>query len=153
MSSGFLMSDLTMIDCVKRGTIAVICMTSPPCKMLDITDGPPDPATSAAPDNIALKSADEAPMKTGSNSIPYLSKMRASLATNQGRQLRPIGENGKGTFFSAWPQSREGVSSNSRIATANSKSRHLAGREDRKPHANFISDPPCVQYDYSSVIS
>jgi hypothetical protein len=48
---------------------------------------------------MALKSADEAPIKTGSNSIAYLSKMRASLATNQGRQLRPMGENGKGTFL------------------------------------------------------
>src|ERR1044071_7291645 len=99
MSSGFLISDFTMIDCVKRGTIAVIWIMSPPCKILEITAGPPEPAKSAAPDNMALKSADDAPIKTGSNSIAYLSKMRASLATNQGRQLRPMGENGNGTFL------------------------------------------------------
>src|ERR1044072_8817277 len=99
MSSVFLISDFTVIDCVKRGTIAVIWMISPPCKMLEITPGPPEPAKSAAPDNMALKSAEEAPMKTGSKSIAYLSKMRASLATNQGRQLRPMGENGNGTFL------------------------------------------------------
>jgi len=86
-------------EAVKRGTIAVIWIMSPPCKIFEITAGPPEPAKSAAPDNMALKSADEAPIKTGSNSIAYLSKMRASLATNQGRQLRPMGENGKGTFL------------------------------------------------------
>src|SRR5262247_3675195 len=102
MSSGFLMSGFTMIDCcVKRGTIAVMWMMSPPCKIFDITDGPPEPAKSAAPDNMALKSADDAPIKTGSKSIPYLSKTRASLATNHGRQLRPMGEKGKGTFLDA----------------------------------------------------
>src|SRR6516165_9518375 len=99
MSSGFLISDLAMIDCVKRGTMAVIWMISPPCRMLEITAGPPEPAKSAAPDNMALKSADDAPIKTGSKSIAYLSKMRASLATNQGRQFRPMGENGNGTFL------------------------------------------------------
>ena len=60
--------------------------------MLDMTAGPPDPAISAAPDNMDLNSADEAPIKTGSKSIPYFSKMRASLATNQGKQLSPMGE-------------------------------------------------------------
>src|SRR6266850_179038 len=81
-------------------------MISPPFKMLAMMAGPPEPDISAAPDNIDWKSADEAPMKIGSRSIPYFSERRASLTTNQGRQLRPIGENGKGTFLSvcAWSE-------------------------------------------------
>src|SRR5215469_6989429 len=38
-------------------------------------------------------------MKTGSKSIPYFSGTRASLATSQGSELMPMGENGNGTFF------------------------------------------------------
>src|SRR5437870_13380762 len=87
-------------------------MISPPFRTFAITAGPPDPAKSAAPDNIALNSADEAPMKTGSNSIPCFSKMRASFATNQGRQLRPIGENGKETFFIPCAHTGKGVRKN-----------------------------------------
>src|SRR5262245_53683273 len=90
-----------MIACVKRGTIAVIWMISPPLRILEMTAGPPDPATSAAPESMALKSADEAPINTGSKSIPCLSNKRASLATNQGKQLSPMGEKGNGTFFGA----------------------------------------------------
>src|SRR5437660_85942 len=79
-------------------------MMSPPLRILAMIAGPPEPDISAAPDNIDWKSADEAPMKIGSSSIPYFSESRASLTINQGRQLRPIGENGKGTFLSvcAW---------------------------------------------------
>src|SRR4030095_1324205 len=116
---------------------------SPPCKMFEITEGPPDTAKPAAPDSIALKSAEEAPMKTGSNSMPYLSKMRASLATNQGRQLRPMGENGKGTFLGDCAQRAPGK----RSATISRASASLPAAprnrlEDGKSDERFISDPP-----------
>src|SRR5260370_11926596 len=81
---------------------------SPPLRILAMIAGPREPDISAAPDNIDWKSADEAPMKIGSSSIPYFSESRACLATNQGRQLRPIGENGKGTFLSACAWSEPG---------------------------------------------
>src|SRR6266498_1174815 len=142
MSSGFLISAFTMTDCVKRGTMAVMCMMSPPCKIYDITDGPPDPAKSAAPDNIALKSADEAPTKTGSNSMPCLSKIRASLATNQGRQLTPMGENGKGTLFNACAHSGFGRKSAATRIRASLLPALKDRSEDGKSREPFISDPP-----------
>src|ERR1051325_6064100 len=86
-------------------------MTSQPRRTLDMIAGPPEPDISAAPDSIALNICEDAPMKTGSRSMPYFSAMRASLATNHGRQLMPIGENGKGTFLrfcaNNWPGNNE----------------------------------------------
>src|SRR5262245_10951167 len=119
---------------------------SPPCKMFEITDGPPEPAKSAAPDSIALNSAEEAPIKTGSNSMPYLSKMRASLATNHGKQLRPMGEKGKGTFFGTCaqraPGKRSATTSRARVILPTVRCR---GLEDGKSDEHFISDPPSLR--------
>ena len=64
-----------------------------------MTAGPPEPAKSAAPDNIDWNSNADDPMNNGSKSIPCFSGMRASLATNQGKEFMPMGENGNGTFF------------------------------------------------------
>src|SRR6266403_3166441 len=97
-------------------------------------------------------------MKIGSRSIPYFPAIRASLTTNQGRQLRPMGENGKGTFLSACAKSDAGAKNKSRIVSASLRSRNLAGREDGKSHEDFISDPPyfcttAVYYDSVSTVN
>src|SRR5881296_3153097 len=48
--------------------------------------------------------------------------MRASLATNQGRQLMPMGENGSGTFFMPCAHNDEGPKRNRIKQTRNATS-------------------------------
>src|SRR5258705_1709634 len=122
-------------------------MMPPPFNVLAMIAGQPEPDISAAPDNIDWKSADEAPMKIGSSSMPYFSERRASLATNHGRQLRPIGENGKGTFFSACAWDELGKKSEAAIIKRVSLQPALKNRqEDGKSSERFISNPPlCVR--------
>src|SRR5689334_217702 len=82
----------------------------------------------------------------GSKSMPYLSKIRASLATNQGRQLRLMGENGNGTFLSDWAWSEPGNKSVAAIMTSARLRQAFNDRqEDGKSHERFISDPPLWQ--------
>src|SRR5689334_5520325 len=84
-------------------------------------------------------------MKIGSKSMPYLSKIRASLATNQGRQLRPMGENGNGTFLSDCAWSEPGNKSAAAIKNRVSLRQAFNDRqEDGKSHERFISDPPLL---------
>src|ERR671923_2425544 len=112
-------------------------------RMLDITAGPPEPARSAAPDNIALNNAEEAPINTGSKSMPCFSKMRASLATNHGRQLMPIGEKGNGSFFNACAQSDAVGKTNVaiRMRKANLAAPPKNSQEDGKFREAFIRSP------------
>src|SRR4026208_1147178 len=115
-------------------------MTSPPLSTLAMIAGPPEPDISAPPDNIDWKSADEAPMKIGSRSRPYFSERRASLATNHRRQLRPNGENGNGTVFSACARSEPGKSSATAIMRSAILTPALKDRlEDGKSSECFIS--------------
>src|SRR5882724_5843416 len=118
-------------------------MMSPPLSTFEMSAGPPEPAKSAAPDNIDWNSTADAPIKTGSKSIPCFSAVRASLTTNQGRELMPMGENRNGTFFGACAcsvaldnrnKTRSGIMGSLRTA--------LRGRrQDGKSCELFISNP------------
>src|SRR6266576_3593429 len=74
-------------------------MMSPPLRTLEMTEGPPEPAKLAAPDNMDWNITADDPIKTGAKSMPCFSGIRASCATNHGSELMPMGENGNGTFF------------------------------------------------------
>ena len=53
-----------------------------------------------------------------------------------------MGENGKGTFLSAWLQTDVSAKNKSRIVSANLRSRNLAGREDKKSPEGVLSNTP-----------
>src|ERR1051325_3937646 len=120
-------------------------MISPPLRTLEMIPGPPEPPKSAAPESIALNSAEEAPMKTGSSSMPYFCAMCASLAMNQGRQLMPMGENGNGTFFRVCATDGVGGKQKVTIRSWTTQKQAEAKPEPRSQCSVLITGSPSVR--------